>query len=238
MEQKDTGKTYEMVIRYIKEQILCGNLKQGEKLPPERELAEILGVSRNSVREALRTLDVMGMLTSTQGAGNLIACNFEKSLVESMSMMFLMRKTDYAQLSELRRALEEQAVMLAADRISEEQISLLQGIVAELAQCRDENKNVILDKKLHYTIGQASGNQLILAILQALSDVMDSFISDLRKDIMASSAGGRDRLQKIHERIVECLKNRDKTGAYEAMASHFVIIDENLTASLHYLKIT
>ena len=227
MEIKEPGKTYEKVIEYIKAEILHGDLRQGQKLPPERELAEQLGVSRNSVREALRTLDVIGIITSTQGAGNCVSCNFEKSLVEAMSMMFLMQKTDYVQLSELRRGLEEQAIMLAADRITAEQIHQLEELVKKLSLNENETANVILDKKLHYTIAQASGNELIISILQALSDVMDLFISDLRKKILYKDRDG-NRLQGIHERMVECLKNRDKQGAYEAMSSHFRIIDENI----------
>ena len=68
-ESVQQGKAYERVISYIKGEILKGDLKQGEKLPPERELAEQLGVGRNSVREALRTLSLMGFISSTQGAG-------------------------------------------------------------------------------------------------------------------------------------------------------------------------
>ena len=63
------GKAYEKVIDYIQGEILKGDLKRGEKLPPERELAELLGVGRNSVREAMRTLSLMGFISSTQGGG-------------------------------------------------------------------------------------------------------------------------------------------------------------------------
>lgn len=228
MEPKESGKAYERVVQHIKSEILHDNLKQGQKLPPERELAEQLGVSRNSVREALRTLDVIGVITSTQGAGNSVSVNFEKSMVESLSIMFLMRKTDYEQISELRKALEEQAMVLAVERITPEQIRQLEELVVLLAASEDEATNVILDKKLHYTIAQASGNQLIFSILQALSSVMDLFISDMRRKIISSEAG-RHRLQNIHEQMVYTLKRGDRQGAYEAMSSHFRIIAENLS---------
>lgn len=225
---KESGKAYERVVQHIKSEILHDHLKQGQKLPPERELAEQLGVSRNSVREALRTLDVIGVITSTQGAGNSVSVNFEKSMVESLSIMFLMRKTDYEQISELRKALEEQAMMLAVERITAEQLRQLEELVVLLAASEDEATNVILDKKLHYTIAQASGNQLIFSILQALSNVMDLFISDMRRKIISSETG-RHRLQKIHEEMVYSLKRGDRAGAYEAISSHFHIIAENLT---------
>ena len=115
-ESTQQGKAYERVITYIKSEILKGDLKQGEKLPPERELAERLGVGRNSVREALRTLSLMGFISSTQGAGNFVSCDIEKNLAESTQMMMLLGATDYRQVSELRQGLESEAVRLAAQR--------------------------------------------------------------------------------------------------------------------------
>lgn len=227
MKPNESCKAYEKVIEYIKKGILDGDLKQGEKLPPERDLAELLGISRNSVREALRSLEVIGIITSTQGAGNSISCNFEKSLVEAMSMMFLMKKINYSQISELRRGLEQQAISLAVDRITDEQIIKLKHIVERIAASTNEIENVILDKKLHYTIAEASGNHLILEILEALSNVMDIFINDLRSQILKSDIG-RNSLQKAHEKMVECLKNSDKDGACKAMTEHFEIINKNI----------
>ena len=115
-ENAQQGRAYERVISYIKGEILKGELKQGEKLPPERELAEQLGVGRNSVREALRMLGLMGFISSTQGAGNFVSCDIEKNLAESTQMMMLLGATDYRQVSELRQGLESEAVRLAAQR--------------------------------------------------------------------------------------------------------------------------
>lgn len=119
------GKAYEKVIDYIQGEILKGDLKRGEKLPPERELAELLGVGRNSVREAMRTLSLMGFISSTQGAGNFVSCNLEKNLAESTRMMMMLNETDYRQISELRQGLESQAILLAAERIAQAQLSRL-----------------------------------------------------------------------------------------------------------------
>lgn len=71
-------KAYEKVIEHIKKQIINHDLTIGEKLPPEREISEQLGVSRNSVREAIHMLEMMGFISSQQGAGNYVSCNFEK----------------------------------------------------------------------------------------------------------------------------------------------------------------
>lgn len=179
------GKAYEKVIDYIQGEILKGDLKRGEKLPPERELAELLGVGRNSVREAMRTLSLMGFISSTQGAGNFVSCNLEKNLAESTRMMMMLNETDYRQISELRQGLESQAILLAAERIAQAQLSRLEQIAWEMRGAGME-QSVALDKELHGIIGEASGNRLIMVILRALAETIDSFIDDMHRRIMSN----------------------------------------------------
>lgn len=227
MEEKGVyTKSYTKVIEYIKKQIKEGDLKIGGRLPAERELSEMLGISRNSVREAIRTLDIMGVISSQQGAGNYLTGNFEGNLVESMSMMFLMNQIDYQQISQLRRALEMQAMMLAIDNISDEEISQLKIIISRLEHVKEES-NIILDKQLHYNIALASHNILIIDILQALSELMDQFIADLRREIL-STDDSRVRLNEAHNEMVKSIVTRDKQLAYYAINKHFGIIDEKL----------
>ncbi len=219
-------KSYRKVLDYIKTQIREGKLTIGGRLPAERELSNQLGVSRNSVREAIRTLDIMGVIVSQQGAGNYLAGNFENNLVETMSMMFFLNQIDYRQISQLRRALEMQALMLAIDYITKPEIERLKSILAQLEH-ETEEINVVLDKQLHYNIAQASRNTLFVNILQALSDLIDQFISDLRKDIL-STQKSRTILNEAHNDMVKSLVLRDKNLAYEAISKHFDIIDFNL----------
>ncbi|MDF2821085.1 MAG: regulatory protein GntR [Clostridiales bacterium] len=220
-------KSFTKVIDYIKKQIKSGTLLAGEKLPAERELSAILGVSRNSVREAIRTLDIMGMISSQQGAGNYLIGNFENNLVESMSMMFLLNQINYQQISQLRRGLELQALLLAIDNISDEEIEQLNMVISQLEHETEEN-NVILDKKLHYNIAIASKNILIIDILQALSELVDQFIVDLRREIL-SSEDSKYILLEAHNDMIKSLITKDKHLAYQAINKHFDIIDEKLS---------
>ena len=87
-------KAYEVVMDRIREMIMDQELVLGQTLPPEREIAEKLGVSRNSVREALKILTVSGVVSSRQGAGNYISSNFEGYLVDTLSMMFMLNELD------------------------------------------------------------------------------------------------------------------------------------------------
>lgn len=220
-------KSYHKVIDYIKNQIRDGKLVTGGKLPTERDLSEILGVSRNSVREAMRSLEIIGVVTSHQGAGNYLTGNFESSLVESLSMMFLLGQLDYRQISQLRRGLELQALMLAIDHISDQEIAELTEIIS-LLEHETEEINVVLDKKFHYCIAKASGNILITDILQALSDLLDNFIYELRRDILRTE-DSRIILNEAHHDMMKSLIERDKKLAREAINKHFGIIDEKLS---------
>ena len=227
MEEKNLQtKSYRKVIEFIKKQIKEGELKLGGRLPAERELSEKLGISRNSVREAIRSLEIMGVISSQHGAGNYLTGNFESNLVESMSMMFLMNQIDYQQISQLRRALELQAMMLAIDNISDEETVQLKKIISQLEHVREES-NIILDKQLHYNIALASHNILIIDILQALSELIDQFIADLRREIL-STDDSRDRLYEAHNEMVKSIVTKDKQLAYHAINKHFGIIDEKL----------
>ena len=87
----DTGeRAYEKIINYVEQQVMQGRYKKGDKLPPERELAALLGASRNSVREGLGILERMGAISSQQGAGNFMSVFFEKTLVEVMTLIFIL----------------------------------------------------------------------------------------------------------------------------------------------------
>ena len=195
-------KAYKGVIDYFKQKIIDGELRPGEKLPPERDIAEQLSVSRNSVREAIRIMDMTGVISSQQGSGNYITCEFQKSLAETMTMMFAMDQIDYRQISQIRQALECLAFTLAIE-------------------------NAALDKKLHYTLAQASGNILVQDFLEACSGVIDSFIHDMRAEILRTEER-KKMLNEYHKKLIEALKEKDETKGQEALKCHFMLINEIL----------
>ena len=219
-------KAYEKVIEHIKKQIINHDLTIGEKLPPEREISEQLGVSRNSVREAIHMLEMMGFISSQQGAGNYVSCNFEKNLVESMSMMFILHKLDYGSITQLRFALEMQAFVLAVDNISKEEIQKIGEYILNLDRGKTEEECVIWDKKIHYAIAKASHNVLIIDILQALSDVLDTYITDMRREIFKDD--NKEKLQQAHKEIAKCMIEKELEGGRKEIEDHFDIINSTL----------
>lgn len=219
-----TKKAYEIVIDSIKEQIINQELVLGQGLPPEREISEKLGVSRNSVREALKILTVMGVVSSRQGAGNYISGNFKGYMVDALSMMFMLDKLDYDQINQIRIGLEMQAYALAVKNAETKDIIELQEYVNALDQSTDNDEKTIYDKKIHYAIAKASGNVLIVNILDALSEVMDIFIFEMRREILRTEKR-KGMLQEAHKQIVECLLKRDVVNGQKALMKHFEMID-------------
>ena len=208
-------KAYKGVIDYFKKKILDGELRPGEKLPPERDIAERLNVSRNSVREAIRIMDMTGVISSQQ------------SLAETMTMMFAMDQIDYRQISQIRQALECLAFSLAIENATDGQIEEMEKAVKELDRSQDDVKNAALDKKLHYTLSQASGNILVQDFLEACSGVIDSFIHDMRAEILRTEER-KKMLNEYHKKLIEALKEKDETKGQEALKCHFMLINEIL----------
>mgnify|MGYP003045260494 FL=1 len=142
--------------------------------------------------------------------------------------MFVLKELDFRQVSQLRYALELKSFTLAVNNATEQDLADLREIISQLDMgLKEEEENVLLDKRLHYTIARASGNQLFVEILQALSNVMDQFIADLRRDIMSEESQKR-KLYDVHRRIVENIFTKDIDAGSAAVAEHFALIDQRL----------
>lgn len=227
MEEKNikSEKAYEKVVGYIKQEIWQGSLKRGDALPPERDLAQLLGVSRNSVREALRTMSLMGFISSVQGAGNFVSCDLENNLSESIRMMMLLGETNYLQISQLRRGMESEMVLLAAARITPKQAFRLLGLARQMKVEENAEKASLLDQQYHDLLCEACGNKLIQAIYGAMVSTVDEFIGTMYVRIVGDPEK-RERLLGAHEEIAAALQRREGPAAEQAMRKHFEVVDE------------
>ncbi|WP_040215204.1 FadR/GntR family transcriptional regulator [Clostridium polynesiense] len=220
------ARVYEQVVEQIKLLIFKGIIKKGDKLPTERELAEQLQVSRTSVREALRALEVIGLIESRQGAGNYIRESFNGSLFEPLSTLFILDNGKAEDILEFRELLELQTVVLASERIDSEEAEEMKSILVALKASQDEEESILLDKKFHYYIAKASKNILILNILEVISQLIDEFIRDSRNKIYKAQKTWSN-LNIHHEKILEALINGDSHQAFSAMKGHFDLIRKN-----------
>lgn len=222
-------KVYEQVIEKIKEMIVSGKLKKGDKLPPERELVDQLQASRASIREALKALQIIGLIESRQGGGNYIRESFEGSLFEPLSIMFSLQNSRPEEILELRKIIEVETAALAAKNINDEELIEIKGIIDQIKESYDEELNAKLDKELHYKIANASGNFLVVVILTAVSSLVDSFIKDARKRIL-TQVENREILIEHHENLYNALIDHNKGRAAEVMRKHLDFVNEYLTS--------
>jgi GntR family transcriptional repressor for pyruvate dehydrogenase complex len=218
-----TPKVYDQVIEQIKNKIKNGEIKKGDKLPSEREMAESLSVSRTAVREALRALEVVGLVESRQGAGNYIRTNFDNSLFEPLSLMFMLQESSIEEMYDLRETLELQCSRLSAKNIEDNELQLLSAILDRMYIAKSEKENIELDIKFHYLIAKTSRNMLLINVLEVISQLMDEFIEKSRMQIL-HEGNTRENLLEIHENIVRALKCRDELKVCNAMKEHFDLI--------------
>lgn len=218
-------KVYEIVIEQIKEMIKTGKLKKGDKLPPERELVEELKVSRTSIREALRSLEILGLIESRHGEGNFIKKNFNDSLLEPISLMFMLQESKPEEILELRMVLETETVMLAAERIDDEKLKEINIIIDKFRNTTDEKLNTELDVEFHYKIAEASKNLLLINILSATSVLIDTFIANARYRIIEKEENKAILLHQ-HEGIYRALLSHDPQKASSEMRIHLEFINK------------
>ena len=208
-------KVYEVIMEEIKDIVKKGELKSGEKLPSERELADKLEVSRTSVREALKALTMLGLIESKHGEGNFIKSNFENSLLEPLSIVFLLIGSKNEDIIELRRIIEPEAAGLAAKNITESELRDLKEIMKELNNSLDAEICAQLDKKFHYKIPQASGNHLISTIMFSISSLIEKYIDSSRIHNINKKV-----VKLQHEEIYKALESRDSKKASEYVKKH------------------
>lgn len=213
-------KSYSKVNEYIWEKVLNGELKLGDKLPPEREFAKMLDISRNSIREGLRVLENVGVISSQQGAGNFISANFEETLVEIMSFMYTLNGMNDCQITQFRYALEWEAVNLITGKVPEEIKEDLLCYLEKLEQAESEEEAVVYDKKIHYLIIEATDNDYMKTNYKALTKVMNIYIPRLRGKIIVGMKGDKE-LSQAHRMIVEGVIEGNKEKSMKGLKLHF-----------------
>ena len=218
-------KVYEQVIEQIQKNIMDGTFKKGDKLPSERELSEKMAVSRTSIREAIRVLEIMGLIESKRGSGNYIANSFGNSLFEPLSIMFMLQEYSTGDIHELRETLEIECCRVASKRMSDDDIKLLNDVVDKMYKTNDEEQSLLLDIRFHNIIVKSSDNPLIVNMLEVISQLMDKFIKEARKIILCEE-NNREVLLNSHKEIVLSLQERDEEKAIYSMKKHFEIIKQ------------
>jgi GntR family transcriptional regulator, transcriptional repressor for pyruvate dehydrogenase complex len=158
------------IILKIKKMILSGELKPGDRLPPEKELSEALGLSRNSLREAVKALEIIHVLDVRRGDGTYVTSLEPKLLLEAMSFVVdLHQDSSVLELFAVRRILEPAAAALAATKCTQDDIQHLRSLLAQVDQYTSVDELVSHDLLFHRFITELSGNSYLSDLLDSLS---------------------------------------------------------------------
>lgn len=214
-----TNKVYTQIIDQIKESIISGELKKGDRLPSERVMSEQLGVARATVREAIRSLEMMGLIECVQGEGNFITNNLENTLAEPIAIMFILNHGKIREINELRRGLEMEAIKLATARITPQAVKKLEELCRIMETSVNQAEQAEADKQFHYEIAKAADNGLIMNILNASATLIESQIKDSRLKIF-SSEKNNDSTNTQHRKVLEAIQAKDPDQAVLAMQTH------------------
>src|SRR3982750_4797587 len=162
------GTTSEEVISQLREMIHRGDLRPGDRLPPERDLAKLLGVSRPTLRAGIRSLTAVGILQSRQGAGTFVAKAEESPSPDTSALRLLSALHGFTsdEMFEARLALEMSIAGLAAERATSEQMTLMaEEITGMYASLSDPEQYLVHDMQFHQTIAAASQNRILTSLM-------------------------------------------------------------------------
>jgi GntR family transcriptional regulator, transcriptional repressor for pyruvate dehydrogenase complex len=215
------NKVYEEVARQI-ERLILKKLRPGDKLPSERELAEMLGVSRSSIRDAIRSLELMGLVEPRQGAGTIVCEVSAESLVNPLSNLLVRQQQQVSELLDFRKMLEPPLAARAATHASDEEVAEME----EILRRQDEKLRlgrlaIEEDSEFHYSVAMASENTVVLKVLDILMDLL--------RETRERSLQLDGRPQKSlagHRRILAAIKRHDGEAAKAAMRRHIEDIEE------------
>jgi GntR family transcriptional regulator, transcriptional repressor for pyruvate dehydrogenase complex len=215
------NKVYEEVAKQI-ERLILKKLQPGDKLPSERELAEMLGVSRSSIRDAIRSLELVGMVEPRQGAGTIVKEISTDALVNPLASVLTRQRQLVSELLDFRKMLEPPLAARAATHASDDDISEMEDILRRQDEKLHSGKLAIEeDSEFHYNVAMASDNSVVLKVLDVLMDLL--------RETRERSLQVEGRPQKSvagHRRILAAIKRRDAEAAKAAMRRHIEDVEE------------
>jgi GntR family transcriptional repressor for pyruvate dehydrogenase complex len=214
-------RVYEGVARQLQALIAEGALKPGDMLPPERELAERFGVSRSSLRDAIRSLELAGLLVPKHGEGTMVADVSVDTLVAPIASVLVRKRELIAELLEVRKMLEPGLAARAALNATDEDIARLEDILRRQREKALRGETwTDEDSEFHDAIARASRNSVVLKVLDVLMDLL--------RETRARALQVEGRAQRSlagHRRVLEAIRRHDPEAAERAVKQHIQEIE-------------
>lgn len=221
------------VINCLTDAMRNKELKPGDRIPPEPELAASLGVARSSVREAIKILTYLGVLESKRSEGTFVCDGFKESMIDPMIYGILLNQDSSENLMELREMTEAGLMRLAILKYDEAEGKKLEEILKQMRAVLDSKENVVdnffnVDNTFHDMISQMGKNPLA----DKISRVVRTLTHAMRYETVAAmiNSGRSEELLAAHTRLYEVLKNRDLSNLHEIVTgSYFGEVLEHAT---------
>lgn len=229
-ENLQSVKLTQTIARQIELLILRGSLRPGAKLPPERDLAELLGVSQAELHEALTELETCGLITLRPGAGNYVADALGSAFSPALVALFAGHEGALYDYLAFRRDIEGLAAERAARYGTDKELGLINTIFLRMEAAhgeRDTLQESALDAQFHMAIVEASHNVIVLHMVRAMFDMLRQGVFYSRQ-LMFRDRATRSLLLDQHREINSALQKRDATGAREAVARHLGYVEATL----------
>ena len=215
------GNSSEEVVTRLQNMIQRGELNHGDRLPPERDLAKLLGVSRPTLRAGIRSLAAVGILQSKQGAGTFVVEAEKSPTLDSSSLRMLAALHGFtsAEMFEARIALEMSIAGLAAERATSEQMTVMAEEIGGMFATLDEPEQFLVhDMNFHQTIAAASGNRILTSLMNMIAKILFEARSKTVKratDLKESA--------EMHRHIYRAIRERNAESASSAMRDHLLL---------------
>ena len=209
-------KIFEDIVRQIRRLIKKGRLKAGDKLPPERDLAQAFKVSRASVREAIRVLEAAGLVKTHVGDGTYVETGSVENLVKPLATVVVGGRESLMEIFAVRKMFEPELAFLAAERATADEISELRKILSDQrTKMGIPGPVTLIDYSFHLFLAKMAKSQVFLKLYNTLAEL----INQTREEFLQEG----DRPQKSvegHEEILLAIEQRNPTLAKKAMAGH------------------
>lgn len=226
-----TKKIYEEVIEQVKKLIIDGKLQPGDKLLSERELAETLGVSRASVREAFSAMEMMGIITIRPGEGSFVRQVSYEGMLEPLSFLLQIDIENVMQLLEVRKILEVESATLAATRATSEDVETIRRALNNMVdEVNSGAVGDIADAEFHFAVVKAAHNPILITLINTISDLMANTVRFSRRKIFVL----RDMpttLYDSHCLIFQAIVDKKPKKAGNLMYDHLTMV-ENIMLKL------
>lgn len=218
------------VFETLYEMIASGQFQRGQKLPSQEELARQLGVSRNTLREAMNKLYAMGLLSSRQGVGTVVESPDPAEYLSTLDGRFLLDSLSVREFIEARISIERTAVRLAVARTDGHDIKRLKRIIDGQKQAF-ENGDVAgftrKDAAFHLALTQMSGNRVLMKFLQTIQDMLHRFIGEV-----SQLPGAINNAIGFHLRVAEAIAKKDADRAEHEIVSHLFDVIGRIESNL------